>query len=69
MREWRDTHRQLLLLCKEQGWELNPPAMNEQGLADGAYGSLHQALLPGLLANVMQRTDEGSGCPPVIASR
>lgn len=59
MREWRDTHRQLLLLCKEQGWALNVPTMNEQGLVEGAYGPLHQALLPGLLANVMQRTDEG----------
>jgi ATP-dependent helicase HrpA len=23
LREWRETHRQLLLLCKEMGWELN----------------------------------------------
>ncbi len=74
MREWRDTHRQLLLLSKEQGWELNAPV--ESGLAlrepdkakskngDNAppsplYAPLHQALLTGLLANVMQRTEEG----------
>ena len=59
MREWRDTHRQLLLLCKEQGWSLNKPAANEQGVAEGMYAPLHKSLLTGLLANVMQRTEEG----------
>ncbi|MED5433092.1 MAG: DUF3418 domain-containing protein, partial [Pseudomonadota bacterium] len=59
MREWRDTHRQLLLLCKEQGWTLNKPAANEEGLAEGTFTPLHQCLLTGLVTNVMQRTEEG----------
>ena len=59
MREWRDTHRQLLLLCKEQGWELNKATDNDSGVDDGIYGPLHQALLSGLVSNVMQRTEEG----------
>ena len=51
MREWRDTHRQLLLLARDQGWTLNrEPA---------EYESIHRALLTGLLGNVMQRGEEG----------
>ena len=59
MREWRDTHRQLLLLCKEQGWALNKPAANAEGVAEGNFAPLHQCLLTGLVTNVMQRTEEG----------
>ncbi|EKF73004.1 ATP-dependent helicase HrpA [Alcanivorax hongdengensis A-11-3] len=55
MREWRDIHRQLLLLSKEQGWALNAAS---EDLAS-VYTPLHQALLTGLIANVMQRTEEG----------
>ena len=72
MREWRDIHRQLLLLAKAQGWPLDGPQVNTpaditdpsaerpKALYDnGFYDRLHQALLPGLLGNVMQRTDDG----------
>jgi ATP-dependent helicase HrpA len=51
MREWRDTHRQLLLLAREAGWCLNDSAAE--------YESIHRALLSGLLGNVMARSDEG----------
>jgi len=51
MREWRDTHRQLLLLSREEGWTLN------QEPAD--YEHLHRALLTGLLGNVMTRNEDG----------
>ncbi|KAF1708719.1 ATP-dependent RNA helicase HrpA [Pseudoxanthomonas sacheonensis] len=30
MREWRELHRQLLLLCSELGWELNEPTAQEK---------------------------------------
>ncbi len=59
MREWRDTHRQLLLLSKEQGWSINTPAANEDNPGEGSFTALHQCLLTGLVTNVMQRTDEG----------
>ncbi|WP_111656854.1 ATP-dependent RNA helicase HrpA [Isoalcanivorax indicus] len=51
MREWRDTHRQLLLLCREMSWQRNT--------APATYEALHRALLAGLLGNVIRRTDEG----------
>ncbi|WP_202560316.1 ATP-dependent RNA helicase HrpA [Alcanivorax sp. DP30] len=59
MREWRDTHRQLLLLSKEQGWSINKPASREDDVEAGQYTVLHQCLLTGLVTNVMQRTEEG----------
>lgn len=43
-REWRDTHRQLKLLCKELG--LKP---NEQA---ASYEPLHRSLLSGLLSHI-----------------
>lgn len=51
MREWRDTHRQLLLLCREMSWQRNT--------VPATYEALHRALLAGLLGNVIRRTDEG----------
>ena len=51
MREWRDTHRQLLLLAREQGWAMNSEPVQ--------YETIHRALLTGLLGNVMQRGEEG----------
>lgn len=51
MREWRDTHRQLKLLCRE----LKLPF--DEG--EPTYEAIHRALLSGLLGQVMHRTDEG----------
>lgn len=44
MREWRDTHRQLKLLCREIGLTENKQAAGEE--------ALHQSLLAGLLSNL-----------------
>ncbi len=50
MREWRDIHRQLLLLTKELGFKQN------QKPAD--YGSIHKAILTGLLGHVAEKSGE-----------
>jgi ATP-dependent helicase HrpA len=50
MREWRDIHRQLRLVCRELKLKEN------QGPAD--YASVHRALLSGLLGNVGEKTSE-----------
>ena len=50
MREWRDVHRQLHLLCRELSLKEN------QKPAD--YTSIHRALLSGLLGNIGEKTDE-----------
>lgn len=48
--EWRDTHRQLLLLCRELKLNINTtPATYEQ---------IHRAILSGLLSQIMKRTEE-----------
>ncbi|MBT6892259.1 MAG: ATP-dependent RNA helicase HrpA, partial [Gammaproteobacteria bacterium] len=44
MREWREMHRQLLLICKKQGFR------ERKKQAD--YGSVHRALLTGLLGHI-----------------
>lgn len=51
MREWRDTYRQLKLLCRELKLVEN---QNE-----GTYEAIHRSLLSGLLGQVIRRTDEG----------
>lgn len=50
LREWRETHRQLLLLCKEMSWAINEPC--------DSYEAIHQSLLAGLLSRIAQKTDE-----------
>jgi ATP-dependent helicase HrpA len=44
MREWREMHRQLLLICKEQGFR--------ERKKEADYGSVHRALLTGLLGHI-----------------
>jgi ATP-dependent helicase HrpA len=44
MREWRDVHRQLHLLCAELGYRENNTTAD--------YASVHKALLSGLLGNI-----------------
>ena len=51
MREWRETHRQLLLTCRDMGLQIN----NEPAGAD----PVHKALLAGLLSHLGNRTEEG----------
>src|SRR5690554_6413152 len=51
MREWRETHRQLLLTCRDLGLQSNPePA---------GYDPVHKALLAGLLSHLGNKTEEG----------
>ncbi|WP_424312270.1 ATP-dependent RNA helicase HrpA [Castellaniella sp.] len=51
LREWHDTHTQLLTLAREQGWRLNQtPATREQ---------IHLALLAGLLGNIGMKSEDG----------
>ncbi len=50
MREWRDNHRQLRLICKELGLRENT--------APADFASIHRALLSGLLGNIGERGDE-----------
>src|SRR5690606_28297743 len=51
MREWRDTHHQLLLLCRE----MKLPFAQTEASSD----ALHRTLLAGLLGQVIKRTEEG----------
>lgn len=48
-REWRDTHRQLHLLCKEENFQENSEPAD--------YQSIHKALMSGFLSNLGQRSD------------
>lgn len=49
MREWRDTHRQLHLICKELT-DKNKPYVEKKEVA--SYESVHRSLLAGLLSHM-----------------
>jgi len=50
MREWRDIHRQLHLMCKELGFKMNQePA---------SYEAIHKSLISGLLSHVATYKEE-----------
>ena len=49
MREWRDVHFQLTVACRQAGLRLNHEPAD--------YGSVHRALLSGLLDNLAQRRE------------
>ncbi|MEO6102741.1 MAG: DUF3418 domain-containing protein, partial [Pseudoxanthomonas sp.] len=67
MREWRELHRQLLLLCEELGWEERGVSGGEHidaetrssFLSPHSYVALHRALLAGLPTQVGHRTEKG----------
>jgi ATP-dependent helicase HrpA len=50
MREWRELHRQLLILSDQLGWSLNTQAAD--------YGALHRALISGMPTQVGHKTDK-----------
>lgn len=50
MREWRDIHRQLTLICREQKLAINTEPAN--------YDSLHKAILAGLLGQVALKVEK-----------
>ncbi|MFF7708325.1 ATP-dependent RNA helicase HrpA [Pseudomonas sp. NPDC007930] len=51
MREWRDAHRQLALICRDLQLKVNPEPAD--------FPKLHKAILAGLLSQVGQKTEEG----------
>ena len=79
MREWRELHRQLLLLCGELGWEERGTSGEERGVREGrsvdadtgssflstrSYVALHRALLAGLPTQIGHRTEKGDFLAP-----
>lgn len=50
MREWRDIHRQLALMCKDLGYKLNDEP--------GSYEAIHKALISGLLSHIATYKEE-----------
>ncbi len=50
MREWRDIHRQLTLICREQKLSMNKDA--------ASYESLHKSILAGLLGQVAVKVEK-----------
>ena len=50
MREWRDIHRQLTLICREQKLAVNKDA--------ASYEALHKAILAGLLGQVAVKVEK-----------
>ncbi len=70
MREWRELHRQLVVLCEELNWE---PGDASTLLAEGgaqekarlaAYIALHRALIAGLPTQLGHRTEKGDFLAP-----
>ncbi|SDY66168.1 ATP-dependent helicase HrpA [Lysobacter sp. yr284] len=57
MREWRELHRQLKLLCDELGWRSREPS--PEPLDAAGYATLHRALIAGLPTQVGFRGDKG----------
>lgn len=50
MREWRDVHRQLSLICREQSFSLNDQS--------ASYETIHKAVLSGLLGQVALKQEK-----------
>ncbi len=50
MREWRDIHRQLTLICREQKLAINKQVAN--------YDAIHKAILAGLLGHVAVKVEK-----------
>ncbi len=56
MREWREVHRQILLMCQHMGLSINQePA---------SFEAIHRALLTGLLGNIGHKDEDGSFLGP-----
>ncbi|MFI8558959.1 ATP-dependent RNA helicase HrpA [Pseudomonas putida] len=51
LREWRDAHRQLALICRDLQLAVNKEPCD--------YQKLHKAILSGLLSQIGHKTDEG----------
>ena len=79
MREWRELHRQLLLLCEELGWNGQGTSGDEREaredrsadagtrssfLSTRSYVSLHRALIAGLPTQIGHKTEKGDFLAP-----
>lgn len=51
LREWRDAHRQLSLICRDLQLQVNKDAAD--------YPKFHKAVLSGLLSQIGQKTEDG----------
>jgi ATP-dependent helicase HrpA len=57
LREWRELHRQLLLVCRERGWK-EEGALAESPLTDArAYEALHRAFLAAYATQVARKDE------------
>ena len=56
MREWREVHRQLLLMCQQMGFKTNVEL--------ASYEAVHRALLTGLLGHIGHKDEEGQFAGP-----
>ena len=52
MREWREVHRQILLMCQQMGFKVQQE--------EASYESIHRALLTGLLGHIGHKDEDGS---------
>jgi len=61
MREWRELHRQLLLVVQELKWDLDaaPAKAAKQGDDADAYAAVHGSLLSGLPTQVGHKDEKG----------
>ena len=64
MREWRELHRQLKLMCEELAWPVRGLAATDVDADNGqlnlaGYATLHRALIAGLPTQIGQRGDKG----------
>lgn len=61
LREWRETHRQLLSLARDAGWSVAAAAAVHEPSEKAAaqcYEAIHKSLLAGLLSRIAQKTEE-----------
>lgn len=56
MREWREVHRQLLLMCQQMGFKVNAQL--------ASYEAVHRALLTGLLGHIGHKDEDGQFAGP-----
>ena len=49
MREWRDIHKQLSILCREMEFKFN--------VEPASYENVHKSVLAGLLSHIAQKED------------
>ena len=56
MREWREVHRQLLLMCQQMGFKINAEL--------ASYEAVHRALLTGLLGHIGHKDEDGQFAGP-----